>query len=159
MQITPLKDRFEFYATNLKEIGHNPLQIKEKAFFHVDLEEIQQALSEGIKFPSLYLQTPEVEKSGVYDNMSEIFDFTFVVMMKGTADKTALFDQAKLISDKIINRLMYDVAIDLLPGVISGTNEGKFGPVGDGLYGWAVSCSVSDGYNAEINPNDWEDLA
>jgi len=159
MQITPLKDRFEFYAKNLKEIGHNSSQIKEKAFFHVDLEEIQQALSEGIKFPALYLQTPEVEKSGVYDNMSEIFDFTFVVMMKGTADKTALYDQAKMISDKIINRLMHDVNTEVLPGVISGTNEGKFGPVGDCLYGWAVSCSVSDGYNAEVNSIDWEDLA
>lgn len=158
MQITPLKERFEFYATNLKEIAHNPAVFKEHAFFHVDLERIQTALSEGIKFPALYLQTPEVETAGAYDNMSEVFDFTFVVMLKGRADRSILFDQAKAISNKILNRLMADVALEVLPGVVAGTNQGVFGPVGDELYGWAVSCAISDGYNAELNANDWEDL-
>lgn len=158
--IKRLVDRFEHYAKNLNEIKHNPAVRKETRFFHVDLENLQDALTNGASFPGLYLQTPEIDKNGAYDNMSEQFAFTFVVVMPlKNGNKGQLIDTCKKITDKIINRLMLDVTREIIPGVIAGTNEGIFGPVGDGLYGWGVSIAIADAYNAEVNTADWEDLS
>lgn len=159
MNITALIERFEYYAINLKDIKHDPEDSRNKAFFHVDIDSIQQAVLSGIKFPALFLQTPEVEKGGAYDNMSESFDFTYVILFKGTpSTKAAIFDQAKLLSDKVFNRLMLDVATGFLPGILSGTQEGQFGPMTDSIYGWGKSMAISDAYDAEAKQTDWEDV-
>lgn len=160
MDIDVLVNRFEYYATNLLEISHIALDKKECAFFHIDLEEIQRAVTNGIKFPALYLQTPEVSKSGSYDSESESFDFTFVIVLKkGRNEKSTIFNQAKKLTDKIYNRIKADVTLGEIPGTIEGANEGAFGPITDLLYGWAVSIAISDGYDAEVNPKDWRDLS
>lgn len=158
--IAQLIARFEYYAKNLKEIKHNNLVARESRFFHIDLENLQEALTNGASFPAIYLQTPEVDKAGAYDNMSEQYAFTFVVVDQlHKTTKAVLLDRCKKITDKILNRLMLDVASEIIPGVIDGSNEGVFGPAGDGLYGWAVSISISEAYNAETLAEDWEDLA
>lgn len=158
--IAQLVARFEYYAQNLKEIKHNNLVARENRFFHIDLENLQEALTNGASFPAIYLQTPEVDKSGAYDNMSEQYAFTFVVVDQlHKITKAVLLDRCKKITDKILNRLMLDVAVNIIPGVIDGSNEGVFGPAGDGLYGWAVSISISDAYKAETLAEDWEDMA
>lgn len=159
MTITELKDRFEFYAINHVKINHSLTDRKRKSFFHVDIEEIQQALTEGVQFPALFLQTPEVEKTSAFDNISENFAFTFVVLFKHQENKTIIFDQAKAITDSIYNRISIDILEGILPGIIEGSDEGKFGPIGDGVRGWGVSIAVSDGYNGEVKTTDWRDLA
>lgn len=157
--ISQLVDRFKYYAVNLREIKHNPDVRRENRFFHIDLENLQEALTNGASFPALFLQTPEVDKNGAYDNMGEQFNFTFVVVAPlKNLTKAQVIDVCKKISDKILNRLMLDVSAEIIPGVIGGTNEGIFGPVGDGLYGWGVSIAISNAYNAEVNAADWEDL-
>lgn len=158
MEISPLVDRFEFYATNLIDISHDPASRRNRAFMHLDIEDLQLALSEGIHFPALFLQTPEVEKQGASDNIIEQFSFTFTIVLQKTGTKAALLDSAKKIADKIYNLLLLDIADGVLPGSISGTNEGILGPMGDGLYGWAVSLSISDGYDGEIKQSDWKHL-
>lgn len=158
--IAQLVARFEYYAKNLKEIKHTNLVARENRFFHVDLESLQDALTNGASFPAIYLQTPEVDKSGAYDNMSEQYAFTFVVVDQlHKITKAELLERCKKITDKILNRLMLDVSTEIIPGIIDGSNEGIFGPAGDGLYGWGVSISISEAYNAEVINKDWEDLA
>lgn len=157
--IAKLVERFLYYAVNLKEIKHNPEVRRENRFFHVDLENLQDALTNGASFPAIYLQTPEVDKAGAYDNMSEQYSFTFVlVMQKHKQTKAELMDACKKITDKILNRLMLDVANQIIPGIIDGSNEGLFGPVGDELFGWGVSVAISNAYDAEVTVTDWEDL-
>ena len=157
--ISKLVARFEFYATHLKEIRHNPDERKSKKFFHLELEKIQEATTSGISFPALFLQTPEVDKSGASDNLSENYNFTFVLIVKGNQDRALIADFTKKLSDKIFNRVLLDVAEEIIPGIITGTSEGFFGPVSDGLYGWGVSFGITDAYNGEVDPNDWEDLS
>jgi len=156
-QISSLVDRFEHYAVNLKEIKHVKGD-KKKSFMHLDLETLQQALTSGIKFPALFLQTPDVEKAGSYDNMSEQFDFTYVIVMKLGTTKAKLIDDTKQISDKIFNRTLQDAQLGILPSVTPGSSEGLFGPVGDGLYGWAKSMAIATGYDGQVVDTDWEDL-
>lgn len=157
--IAALVARFEHYAKNHKSIKHDPAVRRQNRFFHLDLENLQEALTNGANFPALFLQTPDVEKNGAYDNMSEHYDFTFIVVDVKKLDKANLFDAAKTISDAIYNRLLADVANEVIPGMVAGTTEGMFGPVGDGLYGWAVSCSISNAYSAELSLSDWGDLS
>lgn len=159
MTITEIKDRFEFYAINHVEINHSITDRKKRSFFHVDIEEIQQALTDGVQFPALFLQTPEVEKTSAFDNISENFAFTFVVLFKQNDNKTLIFDRAKAITDSIYNRISVDILEGILPGIIEGSDEGKFGPIGDGIRGWGVSIAVSDGFDGEVKQKDWRDLA
>lgn len=157
ISISDLVARFEHYAINLKEIAHLPGDRRNNAFMHLDIESLQDAVSSGIKFPALFIQTPDVEKASVYDNISEQYNFTFIILLKKTSTKAVLIDSAKAISDKIYNRLMLDTNSGLIPGVLPGSDEGIFGPMSDELYGWAKSMSINDGYDGEVNQTDWED--
>ena len=157
MNMEHLINKFEAYAENLKEIKHDRNSRFDRAFLHLDIEDFQQSLIDGMKFPALLLQTPEVGKEGFYDNITETYSFTWLILNKGT--KVQAIAQAKAISDKILNRLATDIQTDEeIYSVVQGTDEGVFGPMGD-IYGWGVSIVLESGYNGELNNEDWEDLA
>ena len=160
MKIAGLKDRFQFYAVNHVDIRHNPDKSSEHAFFHLEGEEVQAAVNGGIKDNSLFLQTPEAEKGGAYDSMGESMAFTYVILRRlGNQTKAEILDICKEISDDIFNLICLDFVNEVLPGSISGSNEGMVGPLDDGLYGWGVSVTLDDAYNAEVNPNKWLHLS
>ena len=160
MDIAALVDRFEHYAATNKELRHVKDSERNQAFYHIDLEDYQQALSWNAKPMGLLLQTPEVEKDGIYDNVTEAYDFTFVVLNhRPRVAKAVLVNEAKIVADKIFNRLMRDASNDEdTYGMLEGTAEGIFGPVSDGVYGWAVAVTVTAPYDGEVNPADWTDL-
>lgn len=156
MKIADLKERFQFYAENHIDIRHNTAVRSQHSFFHLEGEEVQAAVNAGIKFPCLLLQTPEVEKGGDRDSMSETMEFTFVVLKnKGNLTKAEILDLCKGISDEIFNLVISDFATEVLPGTLAGSNEGIVGPMADGLYGWGVSVNLTDAYDAQVNPNKW----
>lgn len=159
MNIEEIVNRFEHYAKTHKDLQHDPSSRLTVAFLHLDIEELQSALTEGIKFPALVLQTPGVEKKGNYDNRSEVTDFTFLVVNHDRKKKKAkLISEAKIISDAIFNRLSLDAQEnEEVYGVIDGTDEGVFGPLDD-IYGWGVSIGIESPLDAEVNPADWSDL-
>lgn len=160
MDIAALVSLFESYAVNLKAIGHVPDSERDQAFFNIDLENYQDALSRRAKPVVLILQTPDAEKLGKYDNMAERYDFSFVVLNhKPRTDKATIVSEAKAVADKIFNRFMAEADLD--PdryGIIEGTDEGMFGPVSDGVFGWAIVVSLVQPYDAEVVPEDWTDL-
>lgn len=159
MNIEELITRFEHYATVLKEIKHDPSKRNTRAFLHLDIQDLQESLTSGLKFPAVLLQTPEISKNGDnYDNINEELIFTFLVIHASrNKGKTQLIAESKKITDKIFNRLATDIKGDADYGVLTGTDEGEFGPMGE-LYGWGVSCSIISPYDAEIDPTDWTDL-
>lgn len=157
--ISDLVERFEFYATNLKAIKHDPTKPTTNRFVHFDLENLSEALTTGLSFPALMVQTPEAEKSGNNDNLSEAHEFTFIVIFPKESIKSMALSKAKRVTDAIFNRLLLDVLNEIIPGTIQGTSEGIFGPTADQMYGWAVNIAIADGYNGEVDPNDWEDIA
>lgn len=155
MDIAALITLFESYAVRLKAIGHVPDSERDQAFFNIDLEDFQDALPRRTKPVSLLLQTPDAEKMNKYDNMAERYDFSFVVLNhKPRARKAVIISEAKSIADKILNHFLQD-ARTLNFGTLEGTDEGVFGPVSDGVYGWAIVVSLVHPYNAELNPDDW----
>ena len=155
MKVAILVDRFEFYAQNHKAIRHDPTS-KKPSFLHIEVAELIKAAQAGLKLPALLIQTPEVEKSGSYDNLSEDWSFTFVIYQQlGKRTKAQLIDDCKEISDDIINMVMSDIQLDILPSLVPGSNEGLFGPLVDNIYGWGISLSIVDGYYGEVNPDKW----
>lgn len=161
MDIAALVSLFESYAINLTAIGHVPGSARDQAFFNIDLENYQEALSRQAKPVVLILQTPDAEKLGKYDNIAERYDFSFVVLnYKLRTAKATIISEAKAIADKIFNRFMADATHNQdIYGIIEGTDEGMFGPVSDGIYGWAIVVSLVQPYDAEVHPDDWSDLA
>src|SRR3546814_20570173 len=85
---------------------------------------------------ALLLQTPEVEKSGLYDNLAEGYDFVFVVLnFRAKTSKAVLLAEAKQVEDKIFNRLMQAVTeSDGVYGMREGSSEVEFGPTSDEIY-------------------------
>lgn len=157
MKVDELVSLFKHYAENHVEIQHNDADTR-KGFLHLDIEELQANLTNGLKFPSMLLQTPGVEKDGGYDNRSETFEFTFVVLcFEDKKKKPELLTQAKLITDSIFNRLSADAATNDY-GEIVGTDEGLFGPFDGGVYGWAVSTALVSPMHGEVVPAEWLDL-
>jgi len=160
MVLDTIVDRFRFYAEMHKALRHDDSDKKKHAFFHIDVQEFQQSAPSGISKACLWLQTPEVEKTGAYDGMSEGFDFTFVVLVpKGNKNKVQMIRECKAISDQIVNMIMADVEVGLLPSFVPGTNEGIVGPIIDQLYGWGVSMGIEDGYDGTVDPQQWLHLS
>jgi len=160
MDIALLIEKFESYAASIKEIKHNPADLKTRAFFNLDFEELQLALRDGCKFPLMLVLTPEVGKDGSIDNVNEKWEGTYMILDKLAShdNKKQCVDSCKKISDKVFNRMLYD-ASDFFDGDLVHTDEGMIGPTTDKLYGWAVPFTFTQAYNAELNPNDWEDLS
>jgi len=155
MKIAVLVSRFQFYAEMHKAIRHDPSS-KTPAFLHLEIQDLAHATQRGLKMPALLIQTPEVEKSGAYDNMSEDWGFTFVIYQKlGKRNKAELVDECKEICDDIITMVMADIEQEILPSLAPGTNEGLFGPIVDDIYGWGISLSIVDAFNGELNPEKW----
>jgi hypothetical protein len=155
MKIAELIERFQFYAQNHKAIRHDP-NGKRSSFLHVEVSDLVKAAQSGLQLPALLIQTPEVEKSGSYDGLSEDWGFTYVIFLKlGELSKSQLIDQCKEISDDIINMVMHDIELGLLPSMVPGSNEGIIGPVVDNIFGWGKSLSMVDGYDGEVNPDKW----
>jgi hypothetical protein len=155
MQIATLADRFSIYAQSNLALAYDPAA-KEKSFFVCDIEEISAALKTGIKFPCLFLQVPEFEKSGLVDNAVENVECSFIILMQvKTGDYTgrlAAYDQCKGISDQIVNYMVEDTDEYYEGGQVK-TAEGKFGPISDGIYGWGVNFGFEQAYNAEVDPD------
>jgi len=159
MRIEDLINRFEFYAENHPEVKHDPANRSSRAFLNLDLESLQEAVTSGLKFPSILIQTPGVEKDGNYDNLNEAFSFTYIVLNSSRKkQKRELISQAKSISDTIFSRFLTDVqTLDFLYGVIDGSDEGAFGPTNE-IYGWAVSLVISSPFDGELKADNWLDL-
>lgn len=155
MKIAVLVSRFQFYAEMHKAIRHDPSS-KTPSFLHLEIQDLVHASLSGLKMPALLIQTPEVEKSGIYDGMSEDWGFTYVIYRKlGKRKKAELVDECKDISDDILTMVMADVELEILPSLAPGTNEGLFGPIVDDIYGWGTSLSVVDSFNGEVDPEKW----
>ncbi|SDM40849.1 hypothetical protein [Pedobacter antarcticus] len=157
MEIDEIVNRFEFYAQHHVDIAHIPGDVKKRAFLHIDQEELQTAVKQNLTFPALLLQTPTAEKAGVYDNMTEDWSFTFVIIQPLTASltKTKIISQCKKLTDEILKMLMLDVQLEIVPSVVQGTSEGIVGPLTDKIYGWGVSISLGDAFDAAIDPAKW----
>lgn len=160
MNIEELINRFEFYAQNHPAIKHDPSVRFGVAFLHLDIEDLQEKLTDGVKFPSLLIQTPGVEKDGDYDNKHENYGFTFVVLNSDRRkSKAQLIGEAKAIADTIYKRLNVDIQdAEVNYGVLDGTDEGMFGPINGEVYGWAVSLNIEAPFDAELKAADWLDL-
>src|SRR3546814_7097728 len=124
MEIDALVTRFEEYAITLKELLHVPDSERDQAFFHIDIENYQDALSRNTKPMALLLQTPEVEKSGLYDNLAEGYDFVFVVLnFRAKTSKAVLLATAKQLAAKLFKRMMTAVTeSDDVYGMLEGTS-------------------------------------
>lgn len=162
MNIAELGNRFEFYAINIKEIKHDPTAQK-KAFLLCDVQDVQVSIKNGLKFPCLLMQTPEVEKEGDTDSIIEHFEGSFVVLdaysPRGTAaEKLAVYNDCKAIADKIYKRMIKD-SDEYFEGALVRTSEGSFGPVAGELLGWGVNFGFEQGFDGETDPDDWEDLS
>lgn len=160
MRIEDLINRFEHYAKTLKGVLHDPSSRTGRAFLHLDIEDLQESITNGLKFPAILIQTPEYGKGGAnYDNLNEKINFTFVVLDSGSK-KTKLqkISKSKKIADLLYSRLLIDMnESEPLYGAIIGTDEGVFGPMGN-IYGWGVSCDISTAFDGELKSEDWTDL-
>lgn len=156
MEIQAIVDRFELYAVKLKELNHNPEDFRERAFFQLDFEDLQTAIKEGCKFPLMLFLTPDVDKTGGIDNISESWEGSFIILDKKVSTKSVCVSFCKTIADKVYNKMLADV--DGFFGCDSlEASGGAIGPTADQLYGWVVQFGFSKAYDGEVNPNDWED--
>lgn len=159
MRIEDLIDKFEHYAKTLKSVKHDPSDRMQCAFLHLDMEDLDDSLINGLKFPAIVIQSPEFSKGGNYDNLSEAISFTFLVLKSGSdTSKLLKITESKAIADLLYSRLLIDVNTDeKLYGTIIGTDEGVWGPKGN-IWGWGVSCEISAPFSGELKPEDWMDL-
>lgn len=159
MKITELVSRFEFYAQNHKLIKHDPLNNKDKAFELFDMEGLMISNRTGLKFPALFLKTPEVQKGGDPDNVVEGYDTSFFIVLPVAKNdipgKADVYDRCKSICDDIFSRILQD---DFFDGLEVGTSEGEIGPVADNCFGWGITFTVQIGFDAEVKEDVWEDL-
>jgi hypothetical protein len=163
MDISTISDRFEFYAINHKSIKHNPLVKKDTAFLLVDIQDVSVSVKTGLKFPCMFLQTPEVEKDGDMDSIYEHYEGSFAILKILDAGLTAaakmhLFRDCKEIADEIYNRMLLD-SDDYFEGAQIKTAEGAFGPIAGNVAGWGVNFGFQQGYDGEVNADKWEDLS
>ena len=161
MNIAELAARFEYYAVNNKQIAHDPAS-DSKSFLLCDVQDVQVSIQNGLKLPCMLMQTPDVEKDGDYDNITEHFEGSFVILDSfpagsDAATKIAIIDRCKAISDKVYNRMLKD-ADTYFDGALVKTAEGSFGPVSNVLLGWGVNFGFEQGYNGEVDNDDWADL-
>jgi len=160
MKVAELVDRFQFYAINHQLIKHDPNNKKERAFERFNLDGLTIANKNGLKYPCLFLKTPEVEKAGEHDSVVENYDCSFfvVVPVKPGENKESAFDLCKQICDDILKRVLNDAHLEIFDGVQIGTSEGEVGPVTDNCFGWGVVFTVQKGFDYELKPDVWEDL-
>jgi hypothetical protein len=160
--ISSLIDLFRGYATHLKELRHNESSFKERCFFNLDFEELQNATREGCKYPLMLFQTPDTNKNGGVDNISESWEGSYIILDQlrtNKADaKAEAINTCKLISDKILRRMVAD-APEFFDGGLIQTTEGIAGPTSSKLYGWVVTFTFDKAFDGEVNAEDWEDLS
>lgn len=159
MDIVTLSDRFEFYATDNEDIGHVGGDKKNTAYLECDVEEIQAAIKNGLKLPCVLLQTPDFDKDGDADNITEHLQCSFLVLesLKPGDRKFPTYDRCKKIADQFVNHLVQD-ADEFFEGALPKTSEGRIGPLTDNLYGWAVNFSLDAGYDGTLDPTKWRTL-
>src|SRR5690606_14491428 len=126
MNIEELINRFEFYAQNHPGIKHDPETRFGTAFLHLDIENLQERLTDGVKVAAVLIQTPGVETNGELDNRNEQLGFTYVVLNQDPKkSKAKLLGEAKAISDALYSRLSTDIQTsDVIYGLVEGTDEG-----------------------------------
>ncbi|SDG68252.1 hypothetical protein SAMN05421827_109146 [Pedobacter terrae] len=156
MEIQAIVDRFELYAQKLKDLDHDPENFRERSFFQLDFEDLQTAIKEGCKFPLMLFLTPDIDKSGGMDNLSESWEGSYIILDKKVTTKAACLNKCKLISDKVFNKMLAEVE-DFYQCDSLEAGGGGIGPTTDQLYGWVVQFGFSKPYNGEVNANDWED--
>lgn len=155
--ITGLIDLFRGYATQLKDLRHNEASYKERCFFNFDFEELQNATREGCKYPLMLFQTPDSNKNGGVDNISESWEGSYIILDQVRTTKADAINTCKLISDKILRRMVAD-APRFFDGGLIQTTEGIAGPTSSKLYGWVVTFTFDKAFDGEVNAEDWEDL-
>jgi len=159
MDIVTISDRFEFYCTDNLDINHVTGEKRNTAFLEADVEELQAAIKNGLKLPCVLLQTPEFDKDGDQDNVTEHVQCSFLVLdhLKPGDRKLPLYNSCKKIADQLINHLVQD-ADEFFEGAIPKTSEGKIGPLTDNIYGWGVNFAWDTGYDATLNPDKWRTI-
>lgn len=172
MDIAAFSELFKLYAAKYKYRESAELQPKPLGFFHFDMEDLLVNLN-TIKLPALFLSTPEVDFGGINaDNITNSNEASFMVLLqlpnKDIRKKGVIIQKAKVICEDILRRLLFDQSRgvydqegrDLLEGFnINGPKCGVVNRTIDNLYGWSVSFNTEDGFDAEIRPDMWEDLA
>jgi hypothetical protein len=162
MDIAGLVARFLFYAQEHQDVLHDPAEKSQTAFALFDLENINEIIKNGVKFPCILLQTPEIVKQGEHDSTIEQYEFAFMVLKplpkRDLSLKPGIIQDCKNISDEIYNRLLLDTDNGMFDGGLTNTAEGIVGPIGDQLYGWGVNLGFDQGYNAVVDPSKWGDL-
>lgn len=161
MKIEDLNARFELYAKTHKSILHDPLNKKEHAFKRFTMASLISANRNGLKFPCLFLKTPEVEKDGDHDSIIENYDISFFVVVPVAKNdfeaEAKAYDDCKVICDDIWKAVLKDTDSGIFDGLQIGTSEGEIGPVIDNCFGWGVVFTVQKGFDAEYDPEKWED--
>ena len=160
MKIADLVSRFKFYAQNHVDLRHVESDKRKQSFFHLEGEELQLGVQQGIKLPCLLLQTPETDKTGGFDQLQETTSFTYVVLKSlDKLSKAQVLDDCKSVSDDILSLFAQDFVTEVFEGSLVSTSEGMAGPFPNKLYGWGVSMVIEDAFNAEVNINKWLHLA
>jgi hypothetical protein len=166
MDIAAFANLFESYCDNYKyqDVPGGP--VRGLHFLHYDMEEMTNALP-VLKLPAFFLTTPEVDKGGSNnDGLIENYEASFMVLLqlpgKDITKKAIILDKAKKIADQFVRRMMYDSGsgIEVLEGFNApGIKEGPVNRTADYLYGWTVSFNLEQGFDGEIQPDVWKDLA
>ena len=160
MDLLALLNRFEYYTIQNKSLRHNPAIKEDTAFVNFDWEELAAAVETAVKFPCLFLQTPDIEKDGQdQDNLTETYEVTFMVLDHladgDYANKPTLLQNCKTITDSIYNRMQQDAG-EIFDSEISKTQEGAM--KASGLIGWSVTLAFTQGYNRTVDNTQWLDL-
>jgi hypothetical protein len=161
MTITDIVNRFIFYATDSKDVNYDPAS-KKPSFFLCNVEDIQQAIKNGITFPCIILQVPVFDKEGDTDNITEHVEGSFMILKPvkngDIMGRMNVYDECKLIADQVINHMIQD-APDYFDGAQVKTAEGSVGPLVDQVYGWGVNFGFAQGYDGELDPEKWRTVA
>jgi hypothetical protein len=160
MDLLALLNRFQFYAIQNKSLRHNPAVPAETAFVNFDWEELSAAVETAVKFPCLFLQTPDIEKDGLdQDSLHETYELTFMVldfMADGDyANKPIILQKCKTITDSLYNRMQVDAGV-IFDSEMSKTQEGAMKATG--LIGWSVTLAFNQGYDRTVDNTQWLDL-
>ncbi|MBC8053738.1 MAG: hypothetical protein H7Y13_11805 [Sphingobacteriaceae bacterium] len=163
MEITAFVDLFKSYCANY-QYKETPVSAAKPIYFvSLDVANLTAALKD-IRFPALFLMTPESDFGGeTIDNITESQESTYIILQplpkNDISRKEEVQDSSKKIADEFIRRLLHDHNIGVIQGFnIAGIKSGPIERTADSLYGWEVSFNLVEDFDGEINTAVWGDL-
>ncbi|HEY0056270.1 MAG TPA: hypothetical protein VGB63_13015 [Pedobacter sp.] len=163
MGIAAFVDLFKSYCANYKYQETPQSAVKPIYFISLDVENLTASLK-TIKFPALFLMTPESDFGGeTIDSITESQESTFIILLplpkNDISRKEEVQDAAKNIVDQFIRRILHDNNLGIIQGFnIGGVKTGPIERTADSLYGWEASFNVVEDFDGEIQTNVWDDL-